>query len=439
MTLHRNRHRMKTFVALAMFFASLAGGQPQSAPADASKALARGDYKSAEAYYRKLLAQYPQSPEVLSNLGVALEMQGKSSEAIYAFERALRQKQLPRTYALLTEEKCKTRDLDAARPMLAKITREDFQDSSILAVIAPCYLELDEPIESVRVYESLLSYTAYPTDLALIQLAKSYLRAAQFFIGRLSRAPDSSIYMSAISEARATGSRSARSAFNSAAKASPYFQPDLNFSNAVVLWREHPEDAALLYLLSVLSSEQSIQQVEICGERYPDSPYLAQLKAEILADQGHEEEAVAQYDNLIRAHPELPDLFYDQGMLFRKEREWEKALGSFQKQLAKDPDDERSAARISEALIQLGHWKELLDFLSTRVEAPDPPFWALLDFAQAAQILDKPQRAIKALTIAEQNHPSDMSIHYRLMRLYRQTGDSQQAKKELNLVHASPK
>jgi tetratricopeptide (TPR) repeat protein len=97
-----------------------------------------------------------------------------------------------------------------------------------------------------------------------------------------------------------------------------------------------------------------MRQFEICDERYPDSPYLAQLKATMLADQGHEDEAAAQYENLMRTHPELPDLLFNLGMLYRKEREWDKALYIFQKQLAKYPDDERSAARVSEALMQLG-------------------------------------------------------------------------------------
>jgi tetratricopeptide (TPR) repeat protein len=363
-------------------------------------------------------------------------MQGKSSEAIHAFKLALRQKQMPRIYALLAEEKCKTRDLDGARPMLEKITREDVQDPTILAVIAPCYLELDDPIGSVRAYESLLSYHDYLPDLALIQLAKSYREAGQFFFGLLSKAPDNSLYISTIREARDKRSPDARGAFEAAARSSPHFQPDLDFLGAVARWRKHPQDTALLYLLTVISGEQSMRQVETCAETYPNSPYLSQLTAEMLADQGHDDEAVARYKSLMQTHPELPDLLFDLGMLFRKEREWDKALDVFQRQLAKDPDDERSAARTSEALIQLGRWKELMDFLSRRVKAPNPPLWAMLDFADASQILDRPEQAITTLEAAEQFYPADKVVHYRLSRLYRLTGKTAQAEKELKLFRA---
>jgi tetratricopeptide (TPR) repeat protein len=435
-TVCRRRFVAEGFAALLIIGASSVSGHAQITPDAGSTALKRGDYKSDEEFYRKSLAQFPTSPETFSNLGIALQMQGKSSDAIHAFKQALIRKQMPRIYALLAEEKCKVRDLDGARPMIEKITREDVLDQTILAIIAPCYLELDDPIGSIRAYKSLLSYHDYLPDLALIQLAKSYRKAGQFFFGLLSNAPDNSLYISTIREARDNGVPDARGAFEAAARSSSHFQPNLDFLGAVARWREHPQDTALLYLLTVLSSEQSMQQVETCAETYPTSPYLAQLKAEMLADQGHDDEAVAQYTSLMRTHPELPDLLFDLGMLFRKEREWDKALKVFQRQLAKDPDDERGAARTSEALFRLGRWKELTDFLSRRVAAPNPPLWAMLDFADAKQFLNRPEQAITTLEAAEQSYPADKVVHYRLSRLYRLTGRAAQSEKELKLFHA---
>src|SRR5579859_5881721 len=156
---------------------------PQSTEDKGGDAIQRRDYKKAEEVYRKALEQSPNSPEVLSDLGIALQMQGKSSEAIHSFEQALSIKHMPRTFALLAEEKCKIRDTEGAKPMLSRVLREDLEDEFILAVVAPCYLDLDEPLDSIRVYQKLLSFKAYPSDLAIIQLAKSYLRATQFFFG----------------------------------------------------------------------------------------------------------------------------------------------------------------------------------------------------------------------------------------------------------------
>lgn len=406
---------------------------------DPAAALAKGDYKAAEAGFRHLLNASPQSPELLSNVGIALELQGKSSEAIPFFEQSLRIKQTPRIYALLAAEKCKVRDVDGARPMLEKIHREQLHNAEVLSVVAPCFLELDEPIEAVDVYKVLAESSTYPQDLALIQLASAYRRSASFFIGKLARAQDKAPYMQALTQARTAGSNDARGAFDVARRSSPYFKADLDFESAVKLWRVHPADSALLYLLGVISGEQSIRQVEVCDEKYPDSQYLAKLTADILAEQGHEAEAVAAYQALVESHPELPDLDYDLGMLYRKTRDWERAQASFQKQLERDPDDERTAARVSEALVMMGKWQELALFLEPRVKADRPPRWALLDSADAWQNLNETDKAITALTVAEKISPADAMVHYRLMRLYRQAGKIADAERELKLFRSSPR
>jgi tetratricopeptide (TPR) repeat protein len=403
-------------------------------PDDAGQAaLARGDYRAAEAFYRRVVLEHPNSPEALTALGVSVKMQGRSGEAIHLFQRALELKRLPRTYALLAEEKCETRDLEGARPMVAQILQEDSNDVQILALVAPCYLDLDQPIESVQVYSTLLSSGTLPDDLILIQLAKSYLRGAQFFFSRLATAPGSAAYIRAIREARETESTNARGAFAEAAQSSPYFRPDLSFSEAVSVWKQHPDDAPLLYLLSVLSGEGSMNAVETCSARYPDSPYLKQLTADMLVYGGHEDEAVEAYDKLIQLHPEMPELRYSLGMLYRKRGEWDRALGVFQELLAHNPKSEQDAARVSEALVQLTRWQDLRNFLQPKVNTANPPLWAVLDLAEATQRLGNNERAIQLLAAAEKDNMSSKLLHYRLMRLYTFTHNTTQAKKQREL------
>ena len=433
MMIRRKRNTSWRLAAPIVFLITVTCGRSQLSQDTGLIDLKAGDYKGAEAYYRKALTYSTKSPEILSNLGIALEMQGKSTEAIQVFEIALKIKQLPHTYALLAEEKCKTRDLDAARLMLARIVRDYVTDPSSLATIAPCISEIGDPVQSITVFDALLRYHDFPNDLALIQLARSYLKAAQYFLGLLSRSRDSQVYLNAIRNAQEHSSPNARGAFDIAAKSSPYFRSDTDFSAATALLQAHPQDPALLYLVTVLSGEQSIQQIEICEERYPDSPYLVQVRAEMLANQGHEAEAVALYEGLIHAHPELPTLLYDLGMLFRHERQWDRALNVFQTQLARNPGDERGAARVSEALFELGRWKALAEFSSSWVNTSNPPLWAMLDLADAAQNQGNPTKAIEVLVKAEQMHPADRVVHYRLARLYRSNGNAALAEKELKI------
>ena len=416
---------------LSLIFGVCTAWAQSTSSTDAAKAaLERGDYASAETLYKEALLHQPQSAEILTNLGVTMQMQGRSTDAIQVFEQALKLKHLDRTYALLAQEKCKSRDLEGARPMLARILKEDRSDSLILSLVAPCYLDLDEPIKATEVYGVLVSAPSFPRDLALIQLSKAYLRCSRFFFGRLATTPGSAIFIQAIRNARNRTSPDERGAFANASRSSAYFRADLSFPEAVKLWRQHPSDAALLYLLSVLSSEESMKLLSDCFEQFSDSIYLQQLKFDMLADQGHENEAIEGYEQLLQSHPTLPDLRYGLGMLYRKQQRWEEALTVFRQQLASDPQDERSAARVSESLEELGRWDELSRFLEPRMKRTNPPLWASLDYAEAAENLNNPGLAIRTLAAAEKSDASSKSIHFRLLRLYRKTGNVTQANVE---------
>jgi tetratricopeptide (TPR) repeat protein len=301
--------------------------------------------------------------------------------------------------------------------MLSKIIRDYAGEARIIAIVAPCYLDLDEPVESVSVYTILLRDVSYPHDLALIQLAKSYLASAQYFVTKLKERTDSNAYVTALGQAGTSGDP--RSAFPMAQRSSPNFHADLGFDAVLTIWHQHQDDPALLYQLAAISGEQSMRQIEICSQLYPDSPYLAQLQFEMLADRGREDEAAVGFEGLLHSHPELPDLRHDLGMLYRKQRQWDKALAVFRDELSANPKDERAAARVSEALVELTQWTELRDFLSPRLHQAKVPLWATLDLAKALEKLGESRKAISLLANAESEYPSSKAVHFRLLHLYR--------------------
>ena len=414
-----------------------ANGQSKEQTDPGQTALKHGDYLSAETLYRQALRENPGSPELLTDLGIALQLQGRSTDAIHAFEQALKLKNLPRTYALLAEEKCKIRDLDGARPVLTRISRDYAGDAKTIAAAASCYLDLDEPVDSVRAYTVLLRDGSYPHDLALIQLSKSYLAAAQYFVGELKERTDSKPYVSALDQASTSGDP--RSAFQAAQLASPNFHIDLGYDEVLAVWHQHQDDPALLYQLAVISGEQSMWQIELCSQQYPDSPYSAQRQFEILADQRKEDEAVSGFEGLLHLHPELPDLRHDLGMLYRKQHQWDKALPVFRDELSANPKDERAAARVSESLDQLMRWVELRDFLEPRVKQAGAPLWAVLDLAEAQEQLGQTRQAISLLSNAESEYPSSRAVHFRLLHLYRSTGEKKKVVAEADWFKSHPR
>jgi tetratricopeptide (TPR) repeat protein len=411
--------------------------QQPSALQSAREAMEANQYSTAEQFYRKALAQSLSSAGVLTGLGLSLQMQGRAADAMRYYSLALKQGYVPETYALLAQEKCAMGDVDGVRPMLEKIYREERKNLRVLSAVAPCYLDIDEPVESAVVYQALLGTKDYPEDLALIQMGKSYMLSGQFFAGKLSKAQGSEPFLQALREASTAGSEGARSAFPQAAKLSPYFQPDLSWSDAVERWRQHPQDIALLYLLSILSTEEGMRQVEACQERFPASPYLEQLQADMLADQGHPEEAAAEYERLMREHPDLSDLRYSLGLLREKREEWEAASEAFRQQLAAYPADERAAAHLSRCMLSLEQYSAVKDFLEPRMRSEHPPQWASLNLAEAEQKLGHQDAAIRILVQAEREPNPDKLVHYRLMHLYTLAGRDADAKREYALFRAA--
>jgi tetratricopeptide (TPR) repeat protein len=411
------------------------------APAEletARNAMQAGQYAAAEQDYRKALAHQPSSAILLTDLGLSLQMQRRSEEAMHFYSLALKQEYVPETYALLAEEKCRMGDLDAMRPMLTRIFIEQRQNLRVLSAVAPCYLDIDEPVESAIVYQALLGGD-YPADLALVQLAKSYIRSGQFFAGKLSKMPAGEPFLAALRQAPTAGDAGARSAFPQAAKISPYFSPALTWTETVERWRKHPQDPALLYLGSVLSAEEGMRQIEICEQRFPGSPYLEQFQADVLADQGHEDEAAAAYEELMRQHPDLSDLRYSLGLLREKQQQWEAAAQAFRQQLDAYPSDERAEAHLSRCLLAMEQYAAVRDLLEPRMKEEHPPQWASLNLAQAEQKLGHPDAAISILVAAEKQPDTDKLVHYRLMQLYSMAERPADAKREFALFQAASK
>jgi tetratricopeptide (TPR) repeat protein len=423
-------------ILLSVLVAATGQAQQPSLLDQARTAIDANHYATAEQLCRQALVNNPQSVGALSTLGLSLHMQGRSSDAIRYYSMALDLGYVPEIYAMLAAEKCRLLDFDGVRPMMKKLYRQERKNFRVISVVASCYLEIDQPVESTVVYQELMNDKDYPEDLALVMLTKSYIQSKQFFDGELNKVPGSEPYLAALRQAPSAGSNAARSEFARAARSSPYFSADLTWPEAVERWRLHPHDAALLYLLSVLSAEQGINQIDVCGERFPNSPYLQQFLADVLADQGHEDEAIEQYEQLIRDHHDLPDLQYSLGKLREKREEWDEASSAFRKQLTAYPTDERAAEHLSWCMLQAKQYAEVQTFLEPKVHSEHPPEWASLNLADAEQKLGHGAAAIQVLVAAEHQPGADKLVHYRLMRLYALAGRSADAKREEALFHA---
>jgi tetratricopeptide (TPR) repeat protein len=399
-------------------------------PEAARQALARGDFRAAEAIYRELLSAGEPSAELWSNLGLALHSQGRSSEALGAFRRSLKIRETPAALALIGLEYCRLGQFEQADDILRR-ARRYWNDAEVLKTLAPCYLDAGEPLDAVRIYERLVRQAPEGENFA--GLARANFRASREFLKRLEKTPDSEPYVKAIRAARGASSPDARGAFPTALEKAPYLKPNLGMDEMSELLAAHPNDPSLFYVLGVVCGEQGMGTLLYCREKYASSPAVRRLNAEILASQGQDEAALAEYGALLRDAEQPGGLHYEIAMLYRKRGAWDKALAEFRLERQALPDDERAQVGIAESLLQLRRYEELAAHLKPVLEVKEAPEWALLDAATAAQGRGRPEEAIAYLKRLADQNPENWTTHYRLSRLYAITGRPELARRELAL------
>lgn len=432
--------RLQQALSALLLFGLLRGLPARSqddAALKARQALQQGRYAQAEAIYRELIRSGQPTVQLFTNLGISLSLQGKTSDASEAFQHGLALHYDAKTYVLLAKARCDQGDFPSTRAMFPQILKEDAARPELLTIIAPCMLDGGDPIDAVKVYSILASDAHLANDLMLVQLTRAYLASAQFFFGKLHSAQGNEPYVQALQAARSGKAEDARGAFAFAAERSHLFHSEANYTAAVETWKTAPNDVALLYQMSVLSGEESMKSFARCRSVYPASPYSDQLFAEMLADQGRGDEAIAQYQRLLKTNPDLPRLHQELSALYVQAQDWPAALQISQEQIRQHPEDRAAAARISQSLVAMGRYEEAKAFLLPRADRPRPPLWLRLDLATALQQLGDDVGAIAQLVAAEREFPHERSVHYRLIRLYAQAGNMEASARETKLFQAS--
>jgi tetratricopeptide (TPR) repeat protein len=114
--------------------------------------------------YQLILKQYPDIPEIRSNLGAALSGEGRYGEAIAEYRHALRLKPDPQVRLNLALAYVKTGQVSAAAEELKKVHNAAPKNTQATAVLADCYLKLGQNKEVIGLMKPLQD--ADPENLA---------------------------------------------------------------------------------------------------------------------------------------------------------------------------------------------------------------------------------------------------------------------------------
>ena len=197
-----------------------------------------------------------------------------------------------------------------------------------------------------------------------------------------------------------------------------------------------PRNLDALYWLVKCYHTLSVRNFELIARVGPDSARAHQLLAEGLVKQERTEEmeeAVKEYDEVLKRNPHLPGIHYAKGMALLRMTNWGEARKAFQNELSVDPRNAGAYQRLGELAYRAAQYDEALRYFARAVELYPEFGEAHLGISRILARKRQYQKSLPHLLAAEKFLPDDHTVHFLLYRAYRNLGKTELAQKELKI------
>ena len=339
----------------------------------------------------RCFSQPSQNPQALRQNALALEQQGKTDEAVAAW-----------------------RALSKARPT----------DPEPYAQIAVLEARQQHYSEAIPLYRKALAINpntpGLRLDLALALFKAGDLKAAipEFEAVGKKAAPNSP-------EAQRCTVLIGMSYYGLAeySKAAPYLKDAAD---------QDPNNLPLLLALahSYLWSREFQRVLDVYHQILalnPDSAEADMLAGEALDEMKDNEGSTKMFRAAVQANPKEPNVHFGLGYLLWTQKQYPEAIKEFQAELANDPNHAQSMLYMADANIQLNQTADVEPILRRVIELNPSFSLAHLDLGIILANADHNDDALHEFLLSEKLNPSDVSVHWRLGRLYRTMGKKQEA------------
>ncbi|MBV8834634.1 MAG: tetratricopeptide repeat protein [Acidobacteriaceae bacterium] len=195
-----------------------------------------------------------------------------------------------------------------------------------------------------------------------------------------------------------------------------------------------PTDIDILYTAHRIYLDLADESMLSIAMLAPDSARMHQLMAHEAARQGNTEGAIAQYREALKIDPKIPGLRFElaealSGSTIPSDRE--EVESEYKAALAANPFDERSECRLGEIAAHQSDLKAAAAHYSRALELQPNDPEAAVGLAKAFISMNQPEKAIPLLQKAAQLEPFNAVIHYHLSALYRKSGRTDDAHREM--------
>jgi tetratricopeptide (TPR) repeat protein len=166
----------------------------------------------------------------------------------------------------------------------------------------------------------------------------------------------------------------------------------------------------------------------------PNSARVHQMMAHELAQQGHTDEAIANYREALKIDPSASGLHFELAEMLNNSAlagGREEAEKEYQAALAVNPLDEKAECKLGDLATLRGDQQAAAEHYQRALQLQPNDAEAMLGLAKTLVILNQPDKALPLLEQALKLDPTNAAVHFRLSTLYRKMGRTDDAGREL--------
>jgi tetratricopeptide (TPR) repeat protein len=179
--------------------------------------------------------------------------------------------------------------------------------------------------------------------------------------------------------------------------------------------------------------ELAASRAERLEQLAPESPQAYELIGKSFESHDKIPEALTQYKRAAQGDPALPGIHFLIGNLYWKQRELNAAVPELEVELRLNPNHNLANLRMGEILLttDADHPDKAVPYLQKAASDPHASLEAHRELGKALRMAGHYEEARRELQFVAERQPLDSKIHVQLAALYRATGNTEGAKKEM--------
>ena len=199
--------------------------------------------------------------------------------------------------------------------------------------------------------------------------------------------------------------------------------------------REFANDPEVLYISTHYYSELATRASQRLAASSPSSYQAHELEAEADESQGKWDDALAEYNNILKQNPKLPGIHYRMGRVYlsgpQTSTSTDEALHEFEAELKIDSTNAAAEFFLGEIARRAGQWNDAIPHFANAAKL-DPGFSeAFLALGMSLNSAEQFPGAVSPLEKYVKMEPSDPAGHYQLSISYARTGRKDDAAREM--------